>query len=434
MTRTGSPFLARLPLLAVYVLMPLAVLSGRLAERPEVAQHFGPRGLTLWLALAGLALVVCLGRDLFAHRRQLKSAWTGLVLPAAMAGCVYLLLRLLGPALSQAQTLAPLLDELRLPALVLFACAWVWSFGAPRREDLARLGGVLGAILLLDFLLTAIMARQVVLGGGFLLGGGQAASDTLAFLLCLALCATLDHPETAAETAPETSLITRARLAPPGAQRLNLSRWLILAGIFASFSRAGLAAAALIILFLERGPMQERLALFCACVLGIWMSLALPLARTIGMPLGSGDELSLTWHLTAVLEAFRAEPRAWLLGLPLGEPMALAMPDLGGLDWDPEAAGLAVSVFDIPSSWLRLLAGWGAGGPTLVLAGMLACALHGRRRFGFGLLLATLVLAALTPALYIPATAGILALACVCAWQAAPEAGPAQAPGAPDAH
>ncbi|MDP3428650.1 MAG: hypothetical protein Q8S17_14915, partial [Humidesulfovibrio sp.] len=432
------PFLALLPLFAVYALMPLAVLAGRLAGRPEVAQHFGPRGLTLWLALAGLALVVCLGRDLMARKRPLKSAWTGLVLAAAMAGCVFLLLRLLGPVLSQAQSLAPLLDELRLPALVLFAWAWAWSFGAPRREDLARLGGVLGAILLLDFLLTAIMARQLVLGGGFLLGGGQAASDTLAFLLCLALSATLDAPD----AAPDAASKARPGNGPAVATLHTLSRWLILAGIFVSFSRGGLAAAALIILFLERGPMQERLALFCAGVLGIWMSLALPLARTLGtpmgmplgMPLGSGGELSLTWHLTALLEAFRVQPGAWLLGLPLGEPMALAMPDLGGLDWDPEAAGLAVSVFDIPSSWLRLLAGWGAGGPGLALAGMLACALHGRRRFGFGLLLATLVLAALTPALHTPATAGVLALACVCAWgprpRPAPEARPAPAPDA----
>ncbi|MBU1039507.1 MAG: hypothetical protein KKF77_00210 [Proteobacteria bacterium] len=416
--------MARLPLLAVYVLMPLAVLAGRLAGRPEVAQHFGPRGLTLWLTLAGLALVACLGRDLLARARQPKSAWTGLVLAAAMAGCVFLLLRLLGPVLSQALALAPLLDELRLPALVLFACAWAWSFGAPRREDLARLGGVLGALLLLDFLLTAIMARQLVLGGGLLLGGGQAASDSLAFLLCLALSATLDLPNAMPAATPKTW----PGPGPAAAPTHNLSRWLILAGLFASSSRAGLAAAALIVLFLERGPLHERLALFCAGVLGIWMSLALPLARTLSMPLGSGDELGLTWHLTALLEAFRVQPLAWLHGLPLGEPMALAMPDTGGLDWDPEAAGLAVSVFDIPSSWLRLLAAWGAGGPGLALAGLLACTLHGRRRFGFGLLLATLVLAALTPALHTPATAGVLALACICAWHPAP----GTAPGAPN--
>jgi len=251
----------------------------------------------------------------------------------------------------------------------------------------------------------------------------------------MAFCATLDHSglhsEARAESRAEFHSESRAESGSPGARRSSPARWLILAGIFATFSRSGLVAAGLILLFLERGPLQERLALFCACVLAIWMSLALPLARTLGLPMSGGEELGLSWHLTAVLEAFRAEPRAWLLGLPLGEPMALAMPDLGGLDWDPEAAGLAVSVFDIPSSWLRLLAGWGAGGPALVLAGMLACALHGRKRFGFGLLAATLVLAALTPALYTPATAGALALACACAGQAPREAGPAQARSTP---
>jgi hypothetical protein len=408
MTSTGNQLLARLPLVAVYVLMPLAVLAGLLAGRSEVSRHFGPQGLTLWLALAGLALVVCLGRDLLGRKRQAKSVWTGLALALAMAAAVHLLLRLLGPALSQAQHLAPLLDELHLPALVLFAAVWAWSFGMPERTELARLGGILGSLLVLDFLLTAIMARQVVLGGGFLLGGGQASSDTLAFLLCLALSATLDGPEPQAGSGPNPSGF--------GLRLSSLSRWLILAGLFATFSRAGLVAAALIVLFLERGPLQERIALACACALGFWMSLALPLARTTG----GGDELGLSWHFTALMEVLRQEPHAWLVGLPLGEPVALAMPDLGGLDWAPEAAGLAISVFDIPSSWLRLVAGWGAGGPALVLTGLLACALHGRRRFGFGLLLATLVAAALTPALHTPATAGALALACACAWQSPP--------------
>ena len=389
---------------------------GRLAGRPEISQHFGPQGLGLWLALAGVALAVCLGRDLLARKRQAKPAWTSAILAGAMAGCVALGLRLYGPALHLSQPLAPLLDELRLPALVLFAVAWTWSFGPARRQDLARLGGLLGALLVLDFLLTAIMARQVVMGGGYLLGGGQPASDTLAVLLCLALAATLDGPETQPAATADA----------PAARRPSLARWLILAGLFATFSRPGLAVAALLVVFLERGPMQERLTLFCACALGIWMSLTLPLAGG-----GGGEELSLSWHLTAVLEAFKQEPRAWLTGLPLGEPMALAMPDLGGLDWDPDVGGLPVSVFNIPSSLLRLLAGWGAAAPALVLAGLLAIAVHGRKRFGFGLLLATLALAALTPALHTPATAGALALACALAWRRSPETAQAQStPGA----
>jgi hypothetical protein len=246
-----------------------------------------------------------------------------------------------------------------------------------------------------------------VLGGGFLLGGGQAASDTMAFLLLIALCATLDRPEAASP-------------ALPAPRSSGVARWLILAGIFATFSRPGLLATGCLCLFLERGPLQERLALACACILGIWMSLALPLATT----LGGGEDLGLSWHLTAVLEALKQEPRAWLMGLPLNEPIALAMPDVGGLDWAPESAGLPISAFDVPSSWLRLLAGWGVGAPVLVVAGVLACALHGRRRFGFGLLAATLLMAALTPALHIPATAGALALACACAWRSPPEEAP----------
>lgn len=400
MNAPGNQLLAWLPFLAAYVLAPFAVLAGRLAGQPELFRPFGPQGLALWLALAGLALMVCLGRDILARTRQAKPAWPGLVLSLLLAAGVLAGLRLFGPTLAQAETLAPLLDELRLPALALFAAAWVWSFGAPSREALARLGGGLGALVLLDFLLTAIVARQVVLGGGYLLGGGLAGTDTLALLLCVALSATLDRP--GAEE--------------PGHRPAMLARWLILAGIMATFSRSGLAAAGIMTLILERGPLQERLALACACALGVWMSLALPLAHTVG----GGEELGLSWHLTATMEALRQAPQAWLQGLPLDEPVALALPDLGGLDWDPESAGLAVSVFQIPSSWLRLLAAWGAGGPVLVLTAMLACALHGRRRFGFGLLCAALVSAALTPALHTPATAGVLALACALAWRDVP--------------
>ena len=415
MTTPGNRFLARLPLFAAFALMPLAVLAGRLAGRSEAFRAYGPQGLALWLSLAGLALAVCLGRSVRAETRQHRPAWPGLALAAVLGAAVLAELRYLSPALSQAQNLAPLLDELHLPALALFAAAWVWSFGAPPREDLARLGGGLGALVLLDFLLTAIMARQVVLGGGLLLGGGQAGADTLAFLLCLALAAALDRAE---------------------AHQLRLSRWLILAGLLATFSRAGLAAAGLILLVLERGPLRERLALACACVLAIWMSLALPLSR----PLTGSDELDLAWHLSATLEALTQNPGAWLTGLPLSEPMALALPDaqdLGGLDWDPESSGLPISVYDIPSSGLRLLAAWGAPGPLLVLAALLACALRsarrGRRRFGLGLLIATLPAAALTPVLHTPATAGALALACALAWADTSAETPGQGPERPPA-
>ncbi|MDQ7835654.1 MAG: hypothetical protein RDU24_09760 [Humidesulfovibrio sp.] len=429
MTSAGDRFLARLPLLAVYVLMPLAVLAGRVAERPEFSQRFGPQGLTPWLVLAGLALVVSLGRDIHARRPLSRASWLGLGLAVLMAVAVHLGLRLFGPVLSQAQDLAPLLDELRLPALVLFAAAWTFCFGAPRRETLVHLGGALGALLALDFLVTAIMARQVVLGGGFLLGGGQAASDTMAFLLLIALCATLDLPEAHSPEAAGANLSglpVSTGSAVSATSPWGLSRWLVLAGLFVTFSRPGLLAAGGVVLLLERGPLQERLALACACILGIWMSMALPLAST----LGGGEDLGLSWYLTAVVEALKQEPGAWLVGLPLNEPVALAMPDVGGLDWAPEAAGLPVSAFDIPSSWLRLLAGWGLGGPLLAAAGMLACALHGRRRFGFGLLLATLLAAALTPALHTPASAGALALAFACAWRSPPEPAPTPVPGA----
>lgn len=409
MTMTGDKLLAWLPYFAAYALGPFAVLAGRLAGRPELFRPYGPQGLAPWLALAGLALVVCLARDVFSRTRQSRPAWPGLLLAAALGTAILAASRLFGPALAQAATLAPLLDEMRLPALALFAGAWTWTFGAPPRAALARLGGGLGALALLDFLLTAIMARQVVLGGGLLLGGGAASADSLALLLCIALAATLDpsarddsHGQPGGEA--------------PGPRHAGLARWLILAGLFASFSRSGLAAAGVMLLLVERGPLQQRLGLALACALGIWMSLALPLAR----PLGGGEDLGLAWHLTATLEALAQNPRAWALGLPLAEPVALAMPDMGGLEWDPDSAGLAVSVFEIPSSWLRLLAAWGAGGPLLVLGGALACALRGRGRFGLGLVAALLVSAALTPALYTPATAAALALACALAWGDAP--------------
>ncbi|MDO9082601.1 MAG: hypothetical protein Q7U56_04905, partial [Humidesulfovibrio sp.] len=222
MTAPGNQILAWLPLFAAYVLMPFAVLAGRLSGRPEVFRPFGPSGLAPWLALAGLALVVCLGRDVFARTRLAKPAWPGLVLALALAAAVLALLRLFGPALAQAETLAPLLDELRLPALALFAAAWAWSFGTPPRAALARLGGGLGALVLLDFLLTAILARQVVLGGGYLLGGGPAGADTLAFLLCLALSATLDR----ADDRPKAD--DRPEAESTGHRRSGLARWLIL--------------------------------------------------------------------------------------------------------------------------------------------------------------------------------------------------------------
>jgi hypothetical protein len=274
----------------------------------------------------------------------------------------------------------------------------------------------------LDFLLTAIMARSLVLGGGFLLGSASASGggqDTLAFLLCLALCATLDKTD---DDAP-----VRGEADSPS----HLARWLILAGLFASFSRPALGAAAGIILLLDSAPFRERLALACSFALAVWISMVLPLPHLMG---SGREELSLGWYFSATLEALGQTPQAPFLGLPLGDPLALAITeDLPGLEWDPEAMGLPVYIFEIPSSGLRLLAAWGAGGPIVLLAGVLLCALRGRSRFGFGLVLLTLVCGALTPVLHAPATAVGLCLTLLAAASGVPSKGGAAGPSQGDA-
>lgn len=386
MTDHRPTYLSPLPYFAAFVAAPFAVLAGKLTGQVELFQRFGPRGLTPWLLLSGLAVLACLVHSAHERSRRDLPRWPMLALGLGLGIAAWQLARLLAPLLGDAQELAPLLDELRLPALVIFSGLWAWSFGAPERGSLARAGAALGALVVLDFLLTAIMARSLVLGGGYLFGETAGTNDILAFLLCLALSATLDDK-------PE-----------PGHPRL--ARWLILAGLLATFSRPGLAAGGFICLALERGLFRQRLAMALSCALAAWMSLALPLPH-----LGGGDELGLGWHLAATLEALAQDPRGYLVGLPLDVPLALAMPDFQGLVWDDESQGLPVSVFDIPSSGLRLLAAWGVGAPLAVLAAACFCALRGRNRFGLGLLAALIPCAALTPVLHFPATAAALALA-----------------------
>lgn len=434
MSARKSPLMAMLPLFAAFLLAPLALLAGKLTARPEVFQPYGPQGMSLWTGLAGLALLASLVDAGLANTQQ-QSAGKPKLLPVFLLGlalCVglALLVRHLAPLLGQAQNLAPLFEELRLPALALFAGLWVWQFGPVGRTTLARLGAGLGALMTLDFLLTAIMARGIVLGGGFLLGapntqgGGQ---DALAFLLCVALCATLDAASHAAPQPADQSTYQPAYQPPASADTpSSLCRWLIVAGLLASFSRPGLLAGGGLILLLDRHPLRDRLALAISFAMVIWMSLALPLPH---MTTGR-DELSLAWHLSATMEALGQTSSAPFLGLPLNEPLALAITeDLPGLDWDPESMGLAVHIFELPSSALRLLAAWGAGGPIAVLAGVLLCALRGRSRLGFGLVLTTLVCGALTPVLHIPATATALCLALLAA-ASAPAAAASSAPNA----
>ncbi len=430
MSARKSPLMAMLPLLAAFLVAPLALLAGKLTGRPEVFQPYGPQGMTLWTGLAGLALLASLVDAALNRVRvdraginqvhqadtRLKSGGKSRLLPVFLLGLALcaglaLLVRHFAPLLGQAQNLAPLLEELRLPALALFAGLWVWQFGPVGRTTLARLGAGLGALMTLDFLLTAIMARGIVLGGGFLLGaphtqgGGQ---DALAFLLCVALCATLESPTLDHSATAPTAYPQTASADTPS----SLCRWLIVAGLLASFSRPGLLAGGGLILLLDRHPLRDRLALAISFAMVIWMSLALPLPH---MTTGR-DELSLAWHLSATMEALGQTPNAPFLGLPLNEPLALAITEeLPGLEWDPESMGLAVHIFELPSSALRLLAAWGAGGPIAVLAGVLLCALRGRSRLGFGLVVTTLVCGALTPVLHIPATATALCLALLAA-------------------
>lgn len=410
--------MAQLPLFAALLLAPLALLAAKVTGKPDALRHFMPQGMGLYAALAAVALLYSLGLSALDARRNGNNGQpsparprllTRLGLAVAVAALALALHRYLGPRLAQAQNLAPLLDELRLPALALFAGLWTAHFGPAPRAAIARLGGALGALLVLDFLATAIAAKGLVLGGGLFLGAtggvagsvaasGPATADILATLLCLALCATLDDD-------PEA----RTPLAA-------LPRWLILAGLFAGFSRPGLATAGFALLALARGPLRPRLALASVCLLLIWMSLTLPLPH-----MASGrEELGLAWYFTATIEALGQSPMAPFTGLPLGEPLALAISDewlLPGLDM--EGGGLAVAIFEIPSSALRLLAAWGAAGPVAVLAGALFCVLPARparSRFGFGLLATLLICSALSPALHVPATAGALCLGLAAVW------------------
>lgn len=393
MTGRKSPLFAVLPLYAAFFAAPLAVLAAKLAGHPEALWQFGPRGMGLWLALAGLAALASgFAEQDWTPAAPRRRLWPRLAAGLALAALAFLLLRLFGPALAQADGLAPLLEELKLPALLVFAGLWAWNFGAPAPAALARLGAVLGAMTLLDFLLTAIMARRLVLGGGFLFGEAGGMADILAFLLCLAYCATLEPQKEGGEAGA------------PGGQ---VARWLILAGLLATFSRAGLAAAGLVCLCYDSAPWRERLGLAAACALGVWMSLTLPLPR---IP-GPGEDLGLAWYWTATGEALRQDPKALLLGLPLDTPMALAMPDVQGQEWPLETDGLPVSVFEVPVSVLRLAAAWGLLAPLALLAGAVWCAWRGRSRFGQGLLTTLIVCAGLTPVLHVPAATVAAALA-----------------------
>jgi hypothetical protein len=130
-----------------------------------------------------------------------------------------------------------------------------------------------------------------------------------------------------------------------------------------------------------------------------------------------GDDLGLAWYWTATMQALAQDPVGWVTGLSLDSPVALAMPDYQGVEWEAEAEGLPVSVFEIPVSVLRLLAGWGLLVPLAVLGLALWCAWRGRSRFGFGVVVALCVAACLTPVLHTPATVVALALALIAAAQ-----------------
>jgi len=384
-TAKPASFAAPLPYFVAFVAAPLVILAGKLSDKTELFQSYGPKGLALWLLLAGLAVLAALHETAGNRARAEKKRWPVLVLALGLGLAAWVLARVLFQVLAQAEDLAPLFDELRLPALAGFAVLWTVSFGTPKRESLAQAGAVLGALAVLDFLLTAIMARGLVPGGGYLFGEAPGTADILGSLLCLALCATADDEPL------------------PGVPRL--ARWLILAGILATASRPGLAAAGLICLLVERGPLRGRLTMALAMALAIWVAQFLPLQR-----LGP-DELGLDWYLSATVEAVTQDPRGLLLGLPLDTPMALAMPDFQGLLWDADSEGLPVSVYQIPSSGLRLFAGWGVGGPLLVLGAALFCAVRSKSRFGVGLFIVLVLCGALTPVLYVPASATALALA-----------------------
>jgi len=326
---------AGVPLLLAYAAYPLATHAQRLAGVPVMRNWID----AVWLAAALTAFLCILAR------RRLPGSRAAPFLALALLSllCLPVVLRFM-PQVVHGLALTPWLMEAKPLFYLGVSLLWFAAFGAPRPETFIRYGALLAALVLAEFAIASALAGELARP----FGSGEVNYDA-----CLLLISLVMGLYAVRAPLPVTAIL--------------------FAGVAATFSRTGLAAAAAVFLFAPgRGVLFKCSAAIASAALLVLVFLARDL------PLDAVEQLDRLIMWNAGLDLLVRHPAQALTGFAPGLALPVRVPEsLSGL-WELQQSAWGLSgvfAYNFHSFWLRSALTWGLAAQAAMLAalGYAAC-------------------------------------------------------------
>lgn len=366
---------AHFPLFLAYAAYPLAAH----AQRAFGGQVFRNWIDAAWAAAAYAALLALL----IGRRPRVSRA---VVYPAAAISALTALIALIrfGPQVTGGVEFVPWLMEMKPLFYLAVSALWFAAFGAPRPRSFIRYGLALSLMLLAEFAIASAIAGQPMRPEG----SGEINYDACLALISLTM----------------------------GLYSGRMPRWallLIFAGLAATFSRTGLAAAAAIfVLAPDRGPAFKTL--FASASIGFLL-----LSFIVrGLPMDAVEQLDRLCMWSAGLELLSDNPRQAISGFAPGLPLPVDVPAGIKALWVQQQRAWSlhgVFAYNFHSFWLRTAVTWGLAMPAAILAALVYTALRAGKGPLRGLAVLTGVMGLTMGLIYLSNVAVPLCLACLAA-------------------
>lgn len=222
------------------------------------------------------------------------------------------------------------------PVLYLLVALILSGYGPPTPKTFCRMGGWLSALLVSETLVRSLLAGSLERP----IGSGEVNYD--AALLCLSLVFALGRDDLARRYAP-----------------------LIFFGLLATFSRTGILAACVVLVFAGKVPLSLRVSMVCAAIGTAFLSFVIR-----GLDIGSLESMDRYWMWFVGIQHLFGNLASTALVFAPGSGINVDIPRPILELWKDQQENLKIEgifPFHFHAMWLRLTMAWGWVLPLLLL-------------------------------------------------------------------
>jgi len=316
-----SSMVRNFPLLLAYILYPTIMMFSRVFELSLARIWID----VVWVLLGIFVIFFAIARLSISESRRV--AWY--VVPFFIIIVILAVLKWGGGWYFSDIELIPYFMELKPVVYLLFAWAWVQVFGRLWQNYFVVFGAILGIIIIVDFFVESILAGSISRP----YGSGEINYDACLLLISLIM-----------------SLVGKCQVR-------RVWTWLVVIGLFLTFSRTALAAAIVIIFLYSSVKFKTKLTISSLAFLFAIGSFVLR-----DLPLDTLSSMDRYWMWVSGIGLFIESPGQLVFGFPVGVALPANTPMAMEWLWESQSAGWGLSgvyPYNFHAFWLRLTITWG---------------------------------------------------------------------------